>query len=315
MLPLKQDIKRIRRLIKRWNAIPRHQFPMLARGKFIAWDLGTVKDLNSELEGYQKRLVYVLQLVNLSESAAQSVQARADARQKVLDRAIENNNRNIREKKEELHRLQTERAQKRIFEALERIEKKEPNSVSRIARSGNAVSVENLEKTLIDNGLSPQEVKVHLEYFMAVLRRDSMTPLPPSAVPKINVQGNSNSLAAPINGGLSRHRSDAGLKPRGSSPASRSNNPRPLSSSSSPTNGTSGVHVPKPTTFPINNVPKPTTFQVNNQFSAATQLPARRMVIKDSANKKILCIDGSNGGEIFLFLDFTRTNQLQFVQS
>jgi hypothetical protein len=295
--PLKHDVRKIKRLIKRWNSIPHTQTPLLARGKFIAWDLATVKDLRSNLEEFQNRLIYVLQLVNFSEHEAQSAQAKVEKKQRMLERAIEKNARKLRDAKEDLHRIETRAAQERIFHMLEKIDKKEPDSVSRIARSGNAVSVAALEKTLVDSGIPAKEVNTHLDYFMAVLGRDPATQPTPNA-PQINVQGVSDN-PSPGNGGLNRHRSDAGLKTKGISPAPKPNGSRGLSSSNSPVLGPS-----------LGNVPRPTSLGVTNMSPyAPTQLPVRIAPNRNSEGKRILCIDGSNGGKASsLAYDFVRTN-------
>ncbi|KUJ16968.1 uncharacterized protein LY89DRAFT_718678 [Mollisia scopiformis] len=161
---------------------------LLPRAKFIVMDLGDVKDLKSDLTDHRENLVYAMQVISFSHDAAQSAQAKQQAVQRRLERAIEENARKLRDAREELHRRQIENFQNRIYEVLKKQEEKEPNSVSAIAKSGNTVLLGALERNLIESGLPAQDVKTHMGNFLASLRQD-LTPQPAQNKPLLNHGG------------------------------------------------------------------------------------------------------------------------------
>lgn len=188
--PLKHNVRRIKRLIKEWNSIPRGA--LLLRAKFITMDLGEARDLKSGLSERRKHLVYAMQVISFSHDAAQSVKAKEQAIQRHRERDIEENARKLRDAKEELHRLQTLDAQNRIYELLKKQQEKEPDLVSKIAESGNIVLFRALEKNLVESGIPSQDVRAQLGKFLAGLRQESTIQ---------SAQNKSvNSLGRPVNG-------------------------------------------------------------------------------------------------------------------
>lgn len=268
--PLKRNIRRIKRLIREWNEIPRAA--LLLRGKFIMMDLGKVKDLKADLSDHKDHLVDAMQVINFSHNASQSAQAKEQAIQRRREREIEENARKLRDAKEELHRLQTQASQNRIYDLLKRQDEKAPNSVSMIAKSGNTVLLGALERNLVESGLPAQDVKTHLGNFLAGLRQD-LAAQPTQIRPANNI------------GGLLNNQTGVAI-------------PRP----------TGPLMVPQPITRPLSapNLPgnvipprggfKPTPIENNNiNKLSQSQFSVRPKPTTNSEGKRILCVDFSNG--------------------